>query len=87
MRRGEIEKVESRLSLRNRNQSRFNSGEAGTALKNADDPILRLTYLAGLMREALAMADNDKEHLVGVKVDEALAVIRERIEQLKIGRS
>jgi hypothetical protein len=39
------------------------------------------------MREALAVADNDGEHLVGAKVDEALTVLRERIEKLKTGNS
>lgn len=52
-------------------------------MKDDSNPIARLTYTAGLIAEALLIVDADGEHLAGARLDEALAIVRDRIAELK----
>lgn len=53
------------------------------AMRNDDDPIARMTFLAGLLREALEVADAEQEFMIAAKLDETLTCVRERIEKMK----
>lgn len=52
-------------------------------MRNDDDPIARMTFLAGLVREALEAADAEQEYMIAAKLDETLTCVRERIEKMK----
>lgn len=55
-------------------------------MRNDTDPIARLTYIAGMVQQALSLADEQGEFLIAAKLDESLVCVRERIGALKSGK-
>ncbi|MCP8890982.1 hypothetical protein [Sphingomonas faeni] len=52
-------------------------------MRNNTDPIARLTYVAGVVHEALTIVDEQGEFMIAAKLDESLNCIRDRIDALK----
>ncbi|MBC3940946.1 hypothetical protein [Sphingomonas albertensis] len=52
-------------------------------MRNDPDPIAKLTYIAGMVQQALALADEQGEFMIAAKLDESLHCVRERIDAIK----